>query len=90
MLLLNAALTVRAHEANSHSKKGWEDVTTAAIQALSKHCDLLLTQPFRSKLINIPINALKCSCKSSIVSADPRTPLTDEEKLVFVQLCIGY
>ena len=37
VLLLNAALTVRAHEANSHNKKGWEDFTTTAIQALSKH-----------------------------------------------------
>ena len=35
MLLLNAALTVRAHEANSHAKKGWQDFTTAAIKALS-------------------------------------------------------
>ena len=35
MLLLNAALTVRAHEANSHAKKGWESFTTAAIKALS-------------------------------------------------------
>ena len=35
MLLLNASLTVRAHNANSHAKKGWEDFTDAAIKALS-------------------------------------------------------
>lgn len=35
VLLLNAALTVRAHEANSHARKGWQDFTTAAIKALS-------------------------------------------------------
>ena len=36
VLMLNASLTVRAHQANSHSKKGWEVFTDAAIRALSK------------------------------------------------------
>ena len=36
VLMLNASLTVRAHQANSHSKKGWEIFTDAAIRALSK------------------------------------------------------
>ncbi|KAK9808486.1 hypothetical protein WJX73_000220 [Symbiochloris irregularis] len=35
VLLLNTSLTVRAHQANSHAKKGWEDFTDAAIKALS-------------------------------------------------------
>lgn len=35
VLLLNAVLTVRAHEANSHQGHGWEQVTDAAIAALS-------------------------------------------------------
>jgi uracil-DNA glycosylase len=35
VLLLNAALTVRASEANSHANKGWEAFTGAAIAALS-------------------------------------------------------
>ena len=35
VLMLNAALTVRIHEANSHAKKGWHDFTTAAIKTLS-------------------------------------------------------
>jgi uracil-DNA glycosylase len=35
VLLLNATLTVRAHQANSHQGKGWEKFTDAAIKALS-------------------------------------------------------
>ncbi len=35
VLLLNATLTVRAHQAGSHQNKGWEQFTDAAIQALS-------------------------------------------------------
>ena len=34
VLLLNATLTVRAHQAGSHQGKGWETFTDAAIQAL--------------------------------------------------------
>ncbi|WP_207427385.1 uracil-DNA glycosylase [Pedobacter sp. SYSU D00535] len=36
VLLLNATLTVRATEAGSHQKKGWEQFTDAAIQKLAK------------------------------------------------------
>jgi uracil-DNA glycosylase len=35
VLLLNATLTVRAHQAASHQRKGWEEFTDAAIRALS-------------------------------------------------------
>ena len=35
VLLLNASLTVRAHEAASHAKIGWQLFTDAAIKALS-------------------------------------------------------
>jgi len=38
VLLLNATLSVRAHQAGSHQKKGWERFTDAAITALSKNC----------------------------------------------------
>lgn len=34
VLLLNTCLTVRAHSANSHSKKGWEQFTKRAIDLL--------------------------------------------------------
>jgi uracil-DNA glycosylase len=36
VLLLNATLTVRAHEAGSHQKKGWEQFTDAVISILSR------------------------------------------------------
>ncbi len=36
VLLLNATLTVRAHEAGSHQKKGWETFTDAVIKAISE------------------------------------------------------
>lgn len=35
VLLLNATLTVRAHQANSHSALGWQQFTDAAIRALA-------------------------------------------------------
>ena len=35
ILLLNATLTVRAHAAGSHQKKGWENFTDAVIKKLS-------------------------------------------------------
>lgn len=35
VLLLNATLTVEAHHPGSHQNKGWEELTDAAIQALS-------------------------------------------------------
>jgi uracil-DNA glycosylase len=35
MLMLNAVLTVRAHEPNSHKNKGWETFTDAIIRAVS-------------------------------------------------------
>jgi uracil-DNA glycosylase len=35
VLLLNAVLTVRAHEANSHKDKGWEIFTDAIIRAVN-------------------------------------------------------
>ncbi|GAB4842841.1 hypothetical protein Ancab_012818 [Ancistrocladus abbreviatus] len=36
VLLLNAVLTVRSHQANSHSKKGWEQFTDAVIRKISE------------------------------------------------------
>jgi uracil-DNA glycosylase len=35
VLLLNATLTVRAHQAGSHQNKGWEEFTDAAIRCLA-------------------------------------------------------
>lgn len=39
VLLLNTALTVRAHEANSHKDKGWEIFTDKIIQLLNERKD---------------------------------------------------
>lgn len=36
VLLLNATLTVRAHEAGSHQRKGWETFTDNVIKTISK------------------------------------------------------
>lgn len=36
VLLLNATLTVRAHQAGAHQNQGWEQFTDAAIRALSE------------------------------------------------------
>jgi uracil-DNA glycosylase len=41
-LLLNAILTVRAHQAASHRNKGWENFTNAAIKALSNERENLV------------------------------------------------
>jgi len=42
VLLLNATLTVRAHEAGSHQGQGWETFTNAVITNLSKHKEHLV------------------------------------------------
>ncbi|CAJ1068781.1 uracil DNA glycosylase a isoform X1 [Xyrichtys novacula] len=42
VLLLNAVLTVRAHQANSHKDKGWENFTDAVVQWLSNNLDGLV------------------------------------------------
>lgn len=42
VLLLNATLTVRAHQAGSHQHKGWEEFTDAAIRALAEQREHLV------------------------------------------------
>ena len=42
VLLLNATLTVREHQAGSHQKRGWEQFTDAVISLLSQQCDHLV------------------------------------------------
>jgi uracil-DNA glycosylase len=39
ILMLNAVLTVRAHEANSHKNQGWEQFTDAIIRAVNAKSD---------------------------------------------------
>ena len=42
VLLLNATLTVRAHQAGSHQRKGWEEFTDAAIRILAEQREHLV------------------------------------------------
>lgn len=56
VLLLNATLTVRAHEAGSHQKKGWEIFTDAIIKEISdekEHIVFLLWGGFAKKKIKL-------------------------------------
>lgn len=61
VLLLNATLTVRAHEAGSHQKKGWETFTDSVIQIISEKKEgviFLLWGGFAKKKIKL-INTKK-------------------------------
>jgi uracil-DNA glycosylase len=52
VLLLNSILTVRAHKAGSHQKKGWETFTDSAIKKISDHkknCVFILWGSFAQK-----------------------------------------
>jgi uracil-DNA glycosylase len=57
VLLLNTVLTVRQGQANSHSKKGWEDFTDAVIDELNTNCEglvfLLWGSPAAKKAKNV-------------------------------------
>ena len=54
VLLLNTVLTVRAHQANSHQGRGWEQFTDAVIQAVNAQdrpiVYLLWGRPAQSKI----------------------------------------
>ena len=42
VLMLNATLTVEAHKAGSHQKKGWEEFTSAVVEVLSREKEHLV------------------------------------------------
>ncbi|EPY49903.1 uracil DNA N-glycosylase Ung1 [Schizosaccharomyces cryophilus OY26] len=68
VLMLNASLTVRAHQAASHSGKGWERFTSAALQiALNKHkrgiVVLAWGTPANKRLQGLPLQS-HCVLKS--------------------------
>lgn len=42
VLMLNATLTVRAHQAGSHQRRGWEEFTDAAIRVLAENREHLV------------------------------------------------
>lgn len=56
VLLLNAVLTVRAHQPNSHKNQGWEKFTDAVIRAVSEKSDpvvFLLWGAYAQKKIDL-------------------------------------
>ena len=76
VLLLNATLTVREHEAGSHQKKGWEKFTDAVIRKLSEEREglvFLLWGGFakkKSKLIDTNKHHILLSGHPSPLSAN--------------------
>ncbi len=76
VLLLNATLTVRAHEAGSHQNKGWEQFTDAVINLVSKEKDnvvFLLWGGFakkKVKLIDVNKHEILASGHPSPLSAN--------------------
>ncbi len=76
VLLLNATLSVRAHEAGSHQKQGWETFTDAVIQKLSEervNLIFLLWGGFakkKAKLINTEKHHILTSGHPSPLSAN--------------------
>ena len=74
VLLLNAVLTVRAHQANSHRGKGWETFTNAVIGRLSNR-----TEPMIFVLWGKPAQAKKSlidTAKHVILEAPHPSPLS--------------
>jgi len=75
VLLLNATLTVRANQAGSHQKKGWENFTDAVIRKLSdekEHLIFLLWGNFaiaKKELIDQNKHSILCSAHPSPLSA---------------------
>lgn len=74
VLMLNAVLTVRAGESNSHKNKGWENFTSRVIQTLDEHKDkpvvfMLWGNNAKEK------EALICNRKHLILKAAHPSPL---------------
>lgn len=75
VLLLNSTLTVRAHEAGSHQKKGWEEFTDAVITKLAttkKQIVYILWGSYAQKkatMVNASENCLLKSTHPSPLSA---------------------
>jgi len=74
VLLLNTVLTVRAHQANSHQGKGWEQFTDAIIRAVNAEdrpiAYLLWGRPAQSKM------AMLTNPKHKVFTAPHPSPLS--------------
>ncbi len=75
VLLLNATLTVREHQAGSHQRHGWEQFTDAVIQILSRereHLVFILWGSYaqsKRQLIDTSRHLVLCSAHPSPLSA---------------------
>lgn len=81
VLLLNATLTVRAHQAGSHQNKGWERFTDAVIRTISENLDgvvFLLWGGFAKKKASL-IN----KAKHHILTSGHPSPLSANRGLWF-------
>ncbi|MEN1783766.1 MAG: uracil-DNA glycosylase [Bacteroidota bacterium] len=81
VLLLNATLTVRAHQAGSHQKRGWEVFTDAVINTVSKESEglvFLLWGGFAKKK-----TALIDTAKHHILTSGHPSPLSANRGLWF-------
>lgn len=74
VMLLNAVLTVRAHQPNSHANHGWERFTDATLQAISRerdHVVFLLWGKYAHKKA-----ALIDGDKHTVIQANHPSPLS--------------
>lgn len=81
VLLLNATLTVRAHQAGSHQKKGWEAFTDAVIKTISENLDgivFLLWGGFAKRKTSLIDNS-----KHHILTSGHPSPLSANRGLWF-------
>ena len=73
-MLLNTVLTVRAHQANSHQGRGWENFTDAVIQAVNAQdrpiVYMLWGRPAQSKI------PMLTNAKHLILTAPHPSPLS--------------
>lgn len=76
VLLLNATLTVRAHQAASHQRRGWEEFTDAVIHAVARdkeHVVYMLWGGFaksKARIVNPQRNLVLQSAHPSPLSAN--------------------
>ncbi len=76
VLLINAILTVRSHQAGSHQKKGWEQFTDAVIKKISEEKENIVFILWgnyaqgKSKLINLSKHFIIKSVHPSPLSAN--------------------
>jgi uracil-DNA glycosylase len=76
VMMLNAVLTVRAHEPNSHRKKGWETFTDRVIEVLAAREDplvfMLWGKPAQQKIPLIE----RCGGRHEIILSAHPSPLS--------------